>query len=219
MLYVVLLLLVVWHLGGRVLKATYSLRPGAASYELVSQVDSFSQPSIAAAILKRETDHLFWAYAENRNRALELEVGRVQENTAGKNQQLPGQNQLSLHELKHVALASAPMQDIERLHATLQELTIDFDRQLMATHFTNESWNEFLDCYLRLLVEAPEKVNALWTRAALEYSQQCHRTEEMVGALEHFLRYHPQLKAARALESTLQEWNTNHLANLRHVNQ
>ena len=116
-------------------------------------------------------------------------------------------------------MATSPASQIERLHAAIQELNVDLDWQLMAMHFTDQSWNEFLDCYLRLLTAAPGKANALWARSALECSQRCGRTREVVDSLEHLVRFHSEIKGAKACEATLLEWKENHPVSLGSVKQ
>jgi hypothetical protein len=214
MFYTIILLMVLWHLTEAALKAILSFGLGSASGDSVSDVDSFSQPAIAAAVLKHEAGLLSLAYGESRHSAKKPETGPVEPYAPNTNEvhHAPNQSQ-------GIALATSPASQIERLHAAIQELNVDLDWQLMAMHFTDQSWNEFLDCYLRLLTAAPGKANALWARSALECSQRCGRTREVVDSLEHLVRFHSEIKAARACEATLQEWKETHPVSLGSVTQ
>jgi hypothetical protein len=65
----------------------------------------------------------------------------------------------------------------------------------------------FLDSYLGLLREdtgAPDVVT--WEWSALNCSRECGRTEELVDALQHAIRFHPELKTHHGLSETLDSW-------------
>jgi hypothetical protein len=219
MFYTIILLMVLWHLTEAALKAILSFGLDSASGDLVSDVDSFSQPAIAVAVLKHETALLSLAYGESQYSAKKSRTGPVEPYALNTNELRHEPNQGSLRASQRIALATSPGSQIERLHAAIQELNVDLDWQLMAMHFADQSWNEFLDCYLRLLTEAPGKANVLWARSALECSQRCGRTREVVDSLEHLVRFHSEIKAANACEATLEEWKENHPVSLGGVTQ
>jgi hypothetical protein len=102
---------------------------------------------------------------------------------------------------------SANIAPMERLRGQIEELNCDLNRDLLTVYFGNHLWKEFLDCYLRSLHEAPNGNQALvWARPALRCAQDLGRTDEVLDALHHLTRFHPELRTARRLKVVLDEW-------------
>jgi hypothetical protein len=156
--------------------------------------------------MKRERERLLTAYHELQGGGTKLQFARALKHPVSREVSQPD------------TLRLGPVAQMESLHATVQELDVELVWELMAIYFVDKSWNEFLDCYLLLLTQAPEKTSGLWARSALECSWRCGRTAEVKDALEHLLRFHPEIKATRAVEATLVEWKMNHPVTLEHAN-
>jgi hypothetical protein len=206
--YLLLLLFVVWYLAGAGFRLSEFFKSSTASLEDVRQLDSFSQPCIAAAILKQESDQLFAAYLRDRPQGPDIPLPQSQPQIA---------NQISEPPPTGGAQARDPLrksQTIERL-ADLQRkvdgLDGDLDRKLLMVYYENCLWNEFLDRYLHLAQAEPRSVAVLsWAWIALACSLSCHRTGEVTDQLEHLARFHPELKTVRGLKKTLEDWRAAH---------
>jgi hypothetical protein len=173
-------------------------------------LDSFSEPATAAAILKRQAESLLLDYTEARNAASEVAPSRVQ----GPGQ--VGNPKQAVREYAGFAgfdRGSPPevsrIQPLEKLHATMRDMTIDLDQKLLVIFSENHFENQLLDRFLQFLHEAPEQPEVLeWVSCALDYSRRCGRTEELEDALRHVVRFHPELKTARQLTALLDSWES-----------
>ncbi len=98
---------------------------------------------------------------------------------------------------------------LQELSGEIQDLNIDAHEELMRLYADGRRWNEFLNRYLIVLHEAPGRAEVgYWTRWALIYSATCGRTEEIVDALRHVIRFHPDPEAVKRLAGILERWET-----------
>jgi hypothetical protein len=179
----------------------------------VSPLDSFSEPSTAAAILKQEAEMLLFEYTEARNGASAHYPSVRQNPKRGANQGQPASYPLQFSGFERgSALDVARIRPLEKLQATVQNLNLELYRDLLVVYSENHFDNELVDTFLRLLRVSPECPEVLqWVRIALDSSQPCGRTEEVQDALQHTLRFHPTLKTAAQLAALKQSWDAEHL--------
>jgi len=182
-----------------------------------SSLDSFSEPATAAVILKRQAESLLLDYTEARNAASEVAPTY-----------LPNHREVDSHNKvpqeytgfagfgRGSASEVSRIQPLEQLHATMQDMTIDLDQKLLVVFSENHFENQLLDRFLQFLQEAPERPAVLeWVNRALDYSRDCGRTEELEDALEHTVRFHPELKTTRQLKALVESWEAKQHTDLR----
>jgi hypothetical protein len=200
--YLVLLVFLVWQLGSACIKAIEFLRPSIAWAEGVCKLDSFSQPSLAAAILRQEAQRLLTAYVQGQQ---QLELTGKELEACGRANAVQGP--FSRVASERSGADQLTIQPIEQFERTVCELSTELNRMLILAYFQNGSWNEFIDRYLISLHTEPESAVVVhWAWCALESSQDCDRTSEVLDEFEHLTRFHPQWKTARGLKSVLDEW-------------
>lgn len=203
-LYLLLLLFVIWHLAGAGFRVFRFFSSATASIEDIGQLDSFSQPSIARAILKQEADRLLAAYLRDCQQGLEIEAAQ---NLAQAGNQTPQRLLPPSACAKGRSPRAQTIAQLTKLQQTVEELDSDLDRALLMVYSQNGLWNEFVDHYLHLACAEPQSFAIpCWAWMALDYSQRCNRNAEVVDALEHLLQFHPELKTTRGLKTTLEEW-------------
>src|SRR5690349_20853841 len=165
------LLLVLFDLSSRPVPHTNGGRgPGSfpALNDPAPDLDSFSEPDIAAAVLKRHAQALIEVCSQD--------LGDI----AGSD---------------HRPLQARSGQWINRYQTEFRrqkQLVDDADiaHGLLILYKISERPGEFLDCYLRLLGASPEHpVIWRWAGTALSYGQACGRTEEVLDALRHIARF------------------------------
>ena len=148
------------------------------------QLDSFSEPSLASAILRRKAQGLMTSYTEYR--PITISTGELE-------QRQPG--------------AKGIIENVEELRRDVCAAEAELDADLMVIYFDNQRWNQFLDRYLHFIHSNPESPNVLpWAWPALTFSKRCNRTEEVYCELENLTHFHPTLKTAPGLTNVLAEW-------------
>jgi hypothetical protein len=186
---------------------------GIASNERCG-LDSFSEPSVAMAILRAEADRLFDTYVQQRDRDIPAKavfagrsVAESQEFGTGRHSNYDASS--GVESEKRVVAPDTSIQSLEQLRREVQELKTDVDRKLLAIYSQRQSWPEFLNCYLEFLREAQQNSWAVeWAPCALVHSQSCGRTGEVVEALQHAILAHPDWKSARGLRTVLEQWGS-----------
>jgi len=162
------------------------LFPAADSAEGPPLLDSFSEPAVACAILKAESQRLWWM---------------VQIGAAEKEQVSQGQ--------RGGVATDTSAQSLMSLAAQVQELALDLNQQVMELELKNHAWDEFLDRYLSLLYEAPHRMEvSSWAEGSLELAQKCDRVEEVESAVRRVIRLRQPLGKAAEMEAALDAWRT-----------
>ena len=152
----------------------------------LSQLDSFSEPAVAATLLKFEANRVFSDYIEHLDAPLPapaVEVGSVG---------------------PHLDTLLA---GLEELHHQVRDLDTDLDHMLIAVYQKNSLEKEFLEHYLEHLrthQEDPFLVSAAWQ--ALVRAERCQRTGELLDAIADISAFHPELKSGASLARVVQEW-------------
>jgi hypothetical protein len=179
----------------------------------VCLLDSFSEPAVAAAILKQRAES---CYAQARNGAWDPAHSAVHDPRPAGNDQPP----------RHAPAGPAGfgsgsppvgswIQPLEELRATIQDLNVDLDQKLLVVYSENRLENQLLDLFLQLLHEAPERQEVLnWLPSSLDCSRRCGRTEELEDAVRCLVRFHPDLKTARQLTARVRAWEAKQHAGL-----
>ena len=209
-----LLAVLVWQLAGDGFTPGGRLEaPDSANSE--PALDSFSEPSVGLAVLKQRAAELMLAYAKNREQAEAPPAAPLQEGAAIGNRAAPGSISSSpaAFHLPAAPEASA-LKGFLTLRAEVRDLDFDLDRKLMSVCSLNGWYDEFLDCYLRLVAQMSldhQPGIEVWTLYALGCAQKCGRTEEVSDALHHAIRFYPSLPGIHAMRTALDEWETEHL--------
>jgi hypothetical protein len=174
----------------------------------VTFFDSFSDPSIACAILRQETQRLLLIHTEHFDQEQASQAGQVgadrelavRARTRQKADSLPASGDPS-------GLDRSSMQSLAALDAQVQDVNLDLGRTLLVVYAREQSWNEFVDRYLQIVRERPGRAEVVvWARRALDSSQKCGRAEEVADVLQHVVRFHPELRTAEGLERALAAW-------------
>jgi hypothetical protein len=183
---------------------TDDLRDGVAVF------DSFSEPSVACAILTEETDRLLQVYCSQRG-----EPPPTQTTPAGTAEELaarPGAGQETDLATASRTRSGPPMpliQPLTALDAQVQAVNLRVGRTLLAIYFEQHLWNQFVDRYLQMVWEGPGRPEVMtWARSALYCSQKCGRAEEVEAVLHHVIRFHPELKTIEGLKDVLADLKT-----------
>jgi len=171
----------------------------------VAALDSFSEPALAAAILKQRAES---CYTQARNAAWDSALSPFHDPLQAGNGRRPGQNAAGLAGPGRGFPPVAPwLAALEELRATIQDLDVDLDQKLLVIYSEHRLDNQLLDRFLQFLHEAPERKEVLeWVPSSLDCSQHCGRTEELADALQHLVRFHPNLKTAKRLSARVQAW-------------
>jgi len=192
------------------------LRPATDVIDGIPELDSFSEPAIAVAVLQKHADELIWQYAASRH------FDRPTENQSGPSDPPSAVNRDGEIEPQRLLVSEGPLaatlpkttsEWIERLHQEIRQFkeapsTADLEIELLLIYKENHLWNEFLDCYLGILGGSPgSQVAISWAPCALEYSKYCQRTEEVRDALQHQARFHRNPKVAYRIQVVLDQWS------------
>ena len=189
-----LLLLLFWQLLGGFVVEWLFLNPRSRDGTL--QLDSFSPPSVALAILKREAHQLLVACVQKRERTETPHLPRpaaATSTSAGDRASLDPSTETALRPQLEAAITS-----VTRLDAQIKDLSFELDCRFLAIAFENRRYHEFVDHYLHLVLEAPGRAEVLlWWSQALDCAQECGRTEELTDALRHVIRFREDCRNVR----------------------
>ena len=199
--YAMLGLLIFADLLSTALKAGQHLTSGRMTSG-VTPLDSFSEPAIAAAILKHKAEASLFDYAERGNdrdpRGALGGLGFVARKVKGGSLATFVERPNSEHD----AVCA-----MEELHTTLRDLVWDLDQKLLLIYWTSQCRNEFLDLFLQVLQVRPERAEVLsWLAPAFECAWRSGRGDELEDALHHAIRFHGQAKTASELKTRLEAW-------------
>lgn len=160
--------------------------PAADSAAGPPELDSFSEPGVACAILKEETQRLWWAF------------------------QIGGAKEEQVSQTQHgAAAADASNQSLMSLETQVQDLALDLNQHVMEMELNNQAWDAFLDRYLSVAYAAPCRTEvSSWAQLALESAQKCGRTQALETALRRVIRVRHSLGRAAEVEAVLDAWNT-----------
>jgi hypothetical protein len=182
----------------------------------VTYLDSFSEPSMAVAILKQEAEKLMMNYTQARDEASTLQVPMTVQPAPSVHSNHSAFNPSTIQFrgfARGSPLETSSIQPIERLHAAVRDLEIELELKLLVIDWENSFEHELVDGFLLLLRQAPENLEALeWLPTALDSAQHCGRTEEVEDALQEALLFHPHLKTAVQMRSKKEEWDRGHQA-------
>jgi len=172
----------------------------------LSSLDSFSPPSVATAIVNQEADRLLLLYTEN----FPAQATQASE----KAQRLdPAAGSCESREIVK-RCSGDRLNAMTEIHGAVRRLGADLDRKFLMVYFREDSWDAFLDSYLRLLRTEPAVPEVVgWEWCALRCSQRCGRTDELVDSLEHALRFHPEQKTRHGLRNVLDDWRAQNVPN------
>lgn len=174
----------------------------------IASFDSFSEPSVACAILRQEAERLQLVYREHQDQEVtsQARLARLGVEPAAR----PGTGQTSdplMPSGNQAGWQASSIQSLNALDAQVQDLERSLSRTLLMVYAHQHLWNEFVDRYLQLVREGPAREEVVvYFRCALDCSLKCGRTEEVVDLLRHIVRFHPELNTAERLNSALAEW-------------
>ncbi len=178
-------------------------------------IDSFSEPSVACAILKQEADRLLqrcWWDHDRALVALEGPDGGAQPAVAPTAR--PGTDRPDRPGEGSDSQAAA-VQPLRALDRQVQDVQLNLTRNLLVAFLNQGLWSEYVDRYLQLVQATPGRSEVtIHARSALDCARKCGRVEEVLDALQHVIRYHPELRTAQGLKDVLAEWKTGSLSSL-----
>lgn len=172
-------------------KAARLLKASAEPNGDVPVLDSFSEPAIAFALLKKQVEDLFESQRLARSLQSEARPGH------------PGSGAADPGEMKRRSMAG----QIHWLHERMQmlDLNANHDRMLLSAKDCNHK--TFIDCYLRILFAASDAMEIVaWTRRALDSAEACGRTAEVLDALRHVAWFGNDARASNRLSAVVETW-------------
>jgi hypothetical protein len=205
-----LLALLGWRLAEGGFNPSRIFRAGDA-VDSTSLLDSFSEPSVGLAVVKREAERLMINYTQNRDEVEMHQLAQLPQlsySAAVGTSLAPGSVESWPAAVKNAAAREAfALKQLAKLRAEVQDLELDLELKLMTAYSYRESCNELLDCYLRLVQQAPERPWVQWWRqSALECARKCGREEELADALRHVIQFQEGLYGAGEMRTVLEEW-------------
>lgn len=172
----------------------------------VAPLDSFSEPAIAATLLRREADTLFSSFTEARNDAEYPGAIPLNQAATSRMRNPPDAGGPKLSEMS--AAESQLLQRLEKLRATIRELNQEIDEKLLVIDTKTRNANELVDCFLELLHNCPERPEILeWVGPALDSAASSGRSDELRDALEHVLRFQRSLPTAWGIKVRIERRN------------
>lgn len=189
-----------------------TVRLPAGPAEQVSELDSFAEPSIAAAVLKKQAQDLIWAYNVSRDAAWspKSQLDPDRERRCAPREGEPFlQGSSACAAKSQNALSASTCEWIQRFKEAIHQredaaLASGLEDQLLHIYEDNGLWNEVIDCYLGILSRRPDSPLAVaWAPLALDRSTYCNRTEEVRDALEHVARFSRDRKLAARIKTVL----------------
>jgi hypothetical protein len=190
-------------------------------------LDSFSEPDIAVAVLKKHAQEL------RETCTFEINLARERDLRAHWTLKTPPQHYLDQpleQPLNRMRSASDAMpissresgsasafqaglaQWIPRLRAELKRQSqAAADAELAHMYLmlckAGGQWEAFLDVYLGMLIASPEHNDVpSWAPVALSQARFYGRTEEILDALQHMIRFHRDRDAAARIQVAVDRW-------------
>ena len=194
--YLLLVFAVALDLAGAGFKGIRSFTSASGAGDNVCELDSFSEPAMAAAILKQESERSLRVYLSNRavETGTEVSVGPVRENDVPGNGR-PLNRAATPPASSGTELQTSAIQHLESLHRAIQEMNADLVHKLLIVYSQNGRWNEFLNFYLESLQADPANPNVvIWRHTALVCSTNLGRTKQILHALDQATRCHRDVR-------------------------
>ncbi len=210
-LSLLLMLVLLWPLSGVRFGPAQVSESTALLTDDLPALDSFSGPAIATAILQRQVEILFLACLRT-NEARRLAEG-IRTAAIPHPQTQTGERRFSSDQAQGIQLAGG--ESLFTLDGRLRRLRAELLQDLLAVHYQNRSWNDFVNAYLELLAVEPDKVGmAFWTRSALACSHLCGRTDEVLDAVQRIARFSKNPKTVVRLQAVLADWSAGRIQGL-----
>ncbi len=170
------------------------------------QLDSFSEPAVAAAILQQQVRNLCQTYLLT-NKPGAMTAGTSSTRTgAGSKGQAPNQPDVFTDGRRN-GTKPLDQESLWGLDGRLRALRRESLQHLLAIHCQTRSWNDFVDTYLELLAVAPDRAaTRCWTLEALNCSRRCGRTDEVLDALQHVTRFSKNTRIVAWIQGSLEDW-------------
>jgi hypothetical protein len=172
-----------------------------------AELDSFSAPGLACAVLQKEEQRLMQVYFQTRDAYVAPRCLITANPLRATPQSGAGQACRSPGFASHpTALQLPEVQSLFELDARVQTLQANLNASLLTVYWDQEMWGAYVDRYLQLICENPHRPQAsLNARSALECAEKCGRVEELEDVLRHIIRFHPEWPVARSLKDLLAE--------------
>ena len=172
----------------------------------VPQLDCFSRPSVATAVLRQDAERLFSQFVEAKATAASESARKA--TPIGHETSVTVTSKTWEGEAPHwpqprMALATKGLQDLAN---SVEALNRDLEGKLMMVYFENNLSNQFLNCYLKRLQDGPGPDAVVWATYALACAHQCGRTEEVFETLRQVSRFQQNPKDRKVLEIVMARW-------------
>jgi hypothetical protein len=175
-------------------------------------LDSFSEASVACALLKQEANRLLLMYGEKRDQQKASQAPEMQE------RQTPAmrldKTEFATSTARGRGLSEWQLpeaQSLLALDARIWELHLDLSRKALKVYLDRHCWNHFVDRYLQIVRESPERLEAhIYFVEGLDCAEKCGRTGEVIGAVQQTIKAHPELRSLDALNEALADWKAVH---------
>ena len=173
----------------------------------VFPLDCFSRPGIAASILQRETQRCYCEFIELRDIDWYARLQPPASPLKAADNGFRPTADIDANTSSSGARLATAVKKLEDLDGMVTQLGRDLDTKLMVIYSATSQPDRFLDCYLSILAKPLDGQDVdLQTQWALQCSQKCGRTAEVVDALQHFIRFRSDLKCVNTVRNILRDW-------------
>ncbi|HVV72071.1 MAG TPA: hypothetical protein VHI52_11345 [Verrucomicrobiae bacterium] len=103
--------------------------------------------------------------------------------------------------------ADSACQSLSEFREDVRSLYRESLEDVMLLQFKHRSWNSFLDSYLELLALRPTQIDpVIWGPGALAASRICGRTNEVLDAMGHFIRFSKDDRTVTRFQALIRDW-------------
>jgi hypothetical protein len=173
----------------------------------VFPLDCFSRAGIAASILQRETQCCYCEFIEVRDIDWYARLAPLASPPKAGDAGFRRSVSIDANTSSTGARLATTVKKLEDLDGMVTQLSRDLDTKLMVIYSATSQPDRFLDRYLSILAKPLDgQAVDLQTQWALQCSQKCGRTPEVVDALQHFIRFRSDLKCVNTVRNILRNW-------------
>jgi hypothetical protein len=210
----VLLLIAVLLLGANGLRCFRTFSTPGTTADVWADLDSFSQSSVAEAILRRDAQALLLEYTDSYNTYLQsLDAWNRAYASWSVDESSVASRAVPIFAANYGAMPKFALdkwaERFNRCRASLsnQAIVESLEHGLLLLYEQNRRWPEFLDLYLDIVRKSPDNSDVVdWAQSALTHSRVYGREEEVLAYLQFVAKFGGSPSLAR-LTPILERWN------------
>jgi hypothetical protein len=210
-----LMLVAVVLLGANVARAVRTFAPATDTANIWPQLDSFSEPALAEAVIRSEAEKLLVNYSDGYDAYLQSLDSWKRKYSAwlaasGLFDCAANARRYETEARKKPAFSVDAW--ISRFKATLSALrerpaVEGLEHTLLLLYERDGRWSEFIDLYLEIIRKSPENLDVVgWAEAALRHATECGRADQVLAHLQFAAKYY-RLSLQANLGPILKRWS------------